>query len=291
MKGEMIILPGAVEVTLPHNDIVVLNLDSPIEIKASLQGIIEQIKDKQGLAILAHPSYLLKPYPRRKLLKLRGYFGMEIYNPNKIPWPESTRRWDFILSRRYGERIWGFTSDDMHDLKRDAGRAWIMVKTENKTANSILEALRRGSFYASTGPGIEKIFSGPDYIQIKIKDLAKFRFVGYQHKILQVNFGKEAIYRLKPEDRYVRIEIKDLRNKKKAWTQPIFVQGRRVVYFPYPDKGEWLKGCLHLHTRLNGGTADLNEVIDWYRRHDYHFLAITEHNFITHPKSLGKIEI
>ncbi|MFN7170011.1 MAG: hypothetical protein ACK4NT_02065 [Candidatus Omnitrophota bacterium] len=288
-SNEIIIIPGAVEITLSSHDIVALNLDSPVEIKSSLQEIIEQIKTKEGLAILAHPSYLLKPYSRRTLLKLRGYLGMEIYNPSKIPWPESTRRWDFILTRKYGERIWGFTSDDMHDLKRDAGRAWVMVKAERNTLSSIFESLKQGSFYSTTGPLIEEIGSSTDCIQIKIKNPAKFKFIGYNHQILQVNFCKEAIYRIKPGDKYVRIEIKDLKDKKKAWTQPIFVHEGRIIYFPYFAKGEWLKGCLHLHTEIDGGTARLSEVTAWYKKHNYHFLAITEHNFITHPKYLVKI--
>lgn len=289
LEKEIALLLGSTEITLPKNDIIALNLDSPIDINSSLQRIIEEINRKNGLSILSHPSYLLKPYFRKKLLKLRNFLGIEIYNPGKIPWPESTGRWDYILSHRYGDKVWGFASDDMHDLKRDAGRAWIMVKGERKDEASIIEALKKGSFYSTTGVFIEDIILEDGCLYIKLNDICKIRFFGYGHKVLQINFGKEAKYSLSPEDRYVRIEVKSLGNRKKAWTQPIFVNKGEVVYFPYSFKGEWLKGCIHIHTKFDGGTAELREVVNWYKRHGYDFLAITEHNYIAHPKKLINI--
>ncbi|MCM8784208.1 MAG: hypothetical protein NC818_05500 [Candidatus Omnitrophica bacterium] len=288
-NGRIIILPGSVEVTLPRNDMVALNLDSPLNIKSSLQGIINQINSKNGLAILSHPSYLLKPYNRRKLFRLDGYLGIEIYNPNKIPWPESTRRWDFLLVRKFDRKIWGFTSDDMHDLKRDAGRAWIMVRTEVMDVTGILEALKRGSFYSTTGPLVEEIINRETSIYLHLKSPAQIKYIRNGHKVCQINFGKESTYYFSPDDKYVRIEIKDLKNRKKAWTQPIFAKDGKVTYFPYFGKGEWLKGCIHIHTETDGGTASLEEVIGWYKTHGYHFLAITEHNFIAHPKFLSEV--
>ncbi len=266
---------------------VALNLDSPVNIESSLQGIIEQVNQKNGLAILSHPSYLLKPYNRRKLLRLKDYIGIEIYNPNKIPWPESTRRWDFILSRRYGTKVWGFTSDDMHDLKRDAGRAWIMVRAQNLGISAIINALRQGSFYSTTGPLIDDITGDSHGIRIKVSERYQMKYIGYKRRTLQTSFGKESSYYIKPGDRYVRIEVKDLRYRKKAWTQPVFVRDGRIAYFPYPKEGGWLRGCIHIHTALNGGTADEQKVVEWYRSHGYDFLAITEHNVIAHPKIIS----
>jgi|GEM_PF-5614651 len=287
--NEILIIPGSVEVTLLKNDIVALNLDSPINIKRNLQEIIDQINAKNGLSILAHPTYLIKPYPCNKLRRLNNFLGIEIYNPGKIPWPESTHIWDFLLSYKYGEKIWGFASDDMHDLKRDAGRAWIVVMAKDKKIPDILEALKKGSFYSSTGPSIEEIFSDSNHIGIRINKPSKILFIGFRHKILKVSFGKETVYSLRPEDKYIRIEIRDFESKKKAWTQPIFVQGGKIIYSPYSEKRKWLKGCIHIHTDLNGGKNNLNEVIEWYKRYGYDFLAITEHNFITHPKNLVNI--
>jgi len=279
---DILIIPGSMEVTRPRNDILALNLSSPINIRSSLQGIIDQINRQNGLAILSHPSYLIKPYSRRKLLRLRQYLGIEIYNPNKIPWPQSTRRWDFLLSKRPDAKVWGFASDDMHDLKRDAGRAWIVVRAKNPDVSEILNALKQGSFYSTTGPVIENILLDSNSFHIKVADNYQMKFIGYRGMALQVSFGREATYHFQSQDRYVRIEIKDLKYKKKAWTQPIFVREGRIFHFTYPNAGIWLRGCIHIHTKVKGGTSGEKEVVRWYQAHGYDFIAITEHNTITH---------
>lgn len=164
-----------------------------------------------------------------------------------------------------------------------------MVRTERKSVSGILEALKEGSFYSTTGPLLEDIIAEKDKIRVHLKSPVQIKYIGYKHKVLQVDFGRESAYHFKSHDKYVRIEIKDLHNKKKAWTQPVFLQDGRITYFPYAKNGEWLKGCIHIHTNLDGGSAGLEEVIDWYNNHGYHFLAVTDHNFIAHPKSFSEI--
>jgi hypothetical protein len=281
---KILFLPGCTEITLRRNDIVALDLTSQINRKSSLQGIINQVNRQGGLAILAHPSYFLKRYNRRKLFRLKDYLGIEIYNPNKIPWPETTKRWDFILTRRPYTRIWGFATDDMHDLKRDAGRAWIMVRAKSFDSQSILEALRQGSFYSTTGPIIDKILLNEDKIKIILNKDYQVKFIGYNRKTLEVRFGREVSYPIRPQDIYVRAEIKDLRYRKKAWTQPFFIRDGKFSYAAYLKEGGWLRGSIHVHTDLKGGRHREEEVVEWYRNQGYDFLAITEHNIIAHPK-------
>jgi hypothetical protein len=46
------------------------------------------------------------------------------------------------------------------------------------------------------------------------------------------------------------------------------------------NKG-WYKGSLHNHTNLSDGDSSPEDVIKWYKRHDYHFMFITDHNQVT----------
>ena len=46
---------------------------------------------------------------------------------------------------------------------------------------------------------------------------------------------------------------------------------------PFALPGQWFKGNLHLHTTVSDGDLTPDEVIDWYRERDYHFLAFTDH--------------
>ena len=43
---------------------------------------------------------------------------------------------------------------------------------------------------------------------------------------------------------------------------------------------QYWKGNLHTHTLWSDGDDFPEMVVDWYKRHGYHFLALTEHNVI-----------
>jgi hypothetical protein len=51
-----------------------------------------------------------------------------------------------------------------------------------------------------------------------------------------------------------------------------------------PSQGEsglrWWKGNLHAHTLWSDGTDYPEMVVDWYKKHGYHFLALSEHNIL-----------
>lgn len=48
---------------------------------------------------------------------------------------------------------------------------------------------------------------------------------------------------------------------------------------------KWFKGNLHTHTIFSDGDSSPEDVISWYKRHGYQFLAITDHNTITNPQN------
>ena len=45
--------------------------------------------------------------------------------------------------------------------------------------------------------------------------------------------------------------------------------------------GRWFKGNTHTHTLNSDGDSTPDEVVRWYRDHSYHFLVLTDHNFLT----------
>jgi len=60
----------------------------------------------------------------------------------------------------------------------------------------------------------------------------------------------------------------------------------------------WWKGNLHTHTLWSDGDSFPELVVDWYKRHGYHFLALSDHNVLsegrkwinplTHSKARGR---
>lgn len=50
---------------------------------------------------------------------------------------------------------------------------------------------------------------------------------------------------------------------------------------PFSLPGRWVKGNVHTHTTQSDGLFSPQQAIDWYRRHGYDFLAITDHWVLT----------
>lgn len=48
----------------------------------------------------------------------------------------------------------------------------------------------------------------------------------------------------------------------------------------------WLKGNLHTHTTNSDGDSPPNVVVRWYAEHGYDFLALTDHNIFTDPRTV-----
>lgn len=51
----------------------------------------------------------------------------------------------------------------------------------------------------------------------------------------------------------------------------------------------WYKGNLHTHTINSDGDSTPNEVASWYKEHRYHFLVLSDHNFLTEIDGLNAI--
>ena len=67
----------------------------------------------------------------------------------------SVVHWDDILQR--GRACHGIASDDSHYTGQDSRLAWTMIRAPERSRAAVLEALRSGCFYATTGPEIRDV--------------------------------------------------------------------------------------------------------------------------------------
>lgn len=51
----------------------------------------------------------------------------------------------------------------------------------------------------------------------------------------------------------------------------------------------WFKGNTHAHTLNSDGDSTPDDVVRWYREHGYHFLVLTDHNFLTSVDALNAL--
>lgn len=205
---------------------------TPVEV---LQRNIDAVREAGGIALINHPSFGWA-FGAAELVQLRGATLLEIASGhpyvNAEGPPSVESMWDKMLTG--GKRIWGVAVDDMHHLKRvwDSdvvlpGKAWVMVRSEKREAAAIIDALKRGDFYASTGVELEAYETTPKSIALRVKEKNgahyRVRFIGSGGRLLQETVGPEAEYTMRGGEGYVRAKVIDS-NGLRAWTQPLFAK-------------------------------------------------------------------
>ena len=117
-------------------------------------------------------------------------------------------------------------NDDMHIFSR-AGGAYNMVLCEEKSIDSIINAIKRGSFYASFGIKLEDIKVEDNIISLKNGDkrvpYVYFKFIGKNGKVLKEEKGNEASYIVKGDEGYIRVEAYR-EDGARAWLQPFLIE-------------------------------------------------------------------
>jgi hypothetical protein len=124
-----------------------------------------------GVPYLCHPYWsALEPV---HYLEAPSLVGLEIYNAggeilqgNGL----STVHWDDVLHR--GARAFGIATDDCHYPGRDSGFAWTTVNAAERSREAVLKALRRGDFYASTGPELFGIDVTQEGVEVRCSEAA-----------------------------------------------------------------------------------------------------------------------
>ena len=222
----MVLISGN-EVTADGPHVLHLGATNRVPPDPDRQRVIDEIGADGGLSVFCHPNWesTFNHCPQEKLEQCEGYTGLEIFNGVTV-WvegnPYATDRWDRLLSQ--GRRIWGFADDDCH-IETDLGVGWNVVQTGGeRTATAILEALRDGRFYASTGVTIECIKTKGLTVKLRTREKARISVIANHGRRMAVAEGKKLAFTLppKPGFSYFRFECSGFGDRK-AWTQPFFI--------------------------------------------------------------------
>jgi hypothetical protein len=196
----------------------------------SPQGIINKINELGGFAVICHPYW--SALKSQQILSLSGFIGIEIYN-NTCEKSQgkgySNVHYDELLGD--GCKLFCFAVDDAHHhfceyREDDICGSFIMVKAKSFKKEEIINSIKNGLFYSSTGVIIKNIEIENNKIKISFSPSKEVDFIGYGSTGKRISGKKEEIsyaeYEIKGNERYIRIEITDKENKK-AWTNPIFL--------------------------------------------------------------------
>ncbi len=193
----------------------------------SAQEIIDLVAAAGGITAVAHPYWC--GYGSEVVKSVKGYFAMEIYNTEcrGVNREYSLQTWDELLFEGY--RVPGIAVDDVHGEHNLFG-GWTVICAREKSREAVMEALRKGEFYASQGPEFHSITLDGDIFRAEFSECEYACFI---RKVTGVQVWAEKpgdmltsmeldISEFRGEDYYIRCCIRDA-NGKYAWSNPIYL--------------------------------------------------------------------
>ena len=219
----------------------------------TLQANIDNIITAGGLAEINHPNFRWA-LNEKDLVQVRGAHFLEVFNGNfnshnygggRVKSVEEM--WDEMLSNKI--QIWGVAVDDSHHFKEEfaphrynPGRGWIEVFAKNLSINNILESMKNGNFYFSTGVKFNEIIIEKEKIELKISGdyfnqglsnnlvtNSKYttQLISNGGEIIEEINGKKAkfsIPKITDNDDYKYYRTKTISSTGSVgWTQPLFI--------------------------------------------------------------------
>ena len=233
-RSGMLLIPGIeIDYRLPGQWVHVLGLGMDQSIgdawnrSGTPQEGIDLIRSLGGIAVLAHPAWSLNTPTFMR--SLTGLSGVEIWNsvstlPMNGDRADSSSLLD-VMWASGGGLLPVFANDDSHQYTFEAGVAATMVQAADLSAPSVMEALRAGRFYGTTGPQIFQIEIRENQ-EIKVHCPPASAIIFYSDcpwaagRAVMGHHLTQAGYFVQKNDHFVRIEVRDEAGRK-AWSSPI----------------------------------------------------------------------
>jgi hypothetical protein len=224
-------------------------------IAETIQRDVDAIRAAGGVPIVNHPNFVWS-LTAGDLQGLRNVRLFELWNGHRQTHflggggaPGVEALWDEVLSG--GTLLYGVAADDAHFFRSSEGpaamaapgRGWVMVRAERLDAESILQALERGDFYATTGVELLEYAATEKGISLRVAAVSRSRyqvqFVGKGGRILKdvavrpsldaspaggalVPRAESVSYEFRGDEGYVRARVIES-NGAMAWAQPVMV--------------------------------------------------------------------
>lgn len=210
----------------------ILAVGLPADFAPNLDGedgpaITRRALDTGAYVAVAHPAWY--NLTEADVLSLgQDVHAIEIYNgisADANDRADSVYMLDVMLAQGYRYNACATDDAHFHLRYRDVGLGWVQVRSETLTRAGILDALKAGHYYSSTGPQIHDIQVYPgDKIIVRCSPATAVHVVGKGASAKQT-FGtnlREAELSLRGfTSPYCRITVRDASGKR-AWSNPIW---------------------------------------------------------------------
>ncbi|MBW4437413.1 MAG: CehA/McbA family metallohydrolase [Pleurocapsa minor GSE-CHR-MK-17-07R] len=174
----------------------------------------------------AHPAWYA--LSEAEVLSLGPVHAIETINGISLDHSDRIDSWYMLDAlTNQGHRYLALTTDDAHFHPKHNDRllGWTMVKSETLSAPAILDALKRGAYYSSSGPILETVeFDGRKTVYIRCSPVDSIFITGrgsksvYHHGngMVEAELGLERL----GDSAFCRVTVRDDRSRH-AWTNVI----------------------------------------------------------------------
>ncbi len=179
------------------------------------QRAIDDTLEQGGLPVLNHPVTPLGYIFAEDFKKLENVHHFEVRNMQPGNYNQLAEPlWDNLLTDGYV--FYGMITDDAHKFVHSdpvigdpPGGGWIMVDAPECAEKAILDAIRLGRFYGSTGVNIKRYSVTREAVQVWVDSPAPctIDFIGAFGKVLRTETGDYAAYRPNGDELYVRVRV------------------------------------------------------------------------------------
>ncbi len=156
---------------------------------APLQEVVTWIAEHGGVPYLAHTYW--SGLRTEQWEECEGLLGIEVWNTGcelELGRGDSALHWDEALE--HGRNFYALATDDSHHPGYDSGHAWTWVRAAEKSQRAVLDALRSGSFYGSTGPRIEAVELSEGDVTVRCSPAASVTLYTGRARGARVNAGR-----------------------------------------------------------------------------------------------------
>jgi len=214
----------------PAHHLLCLDLPHPFELDRTLQAqeLVDRVLRVGGKVIYAHPYWTA--HTVEEMSEIRGYMGVEVFNAVcQVRWGKGfgNVHWDQALNR--GWMLTGMATDDVHS-SREINVGWTMVKAAGLDKSAVMNALAKGSYYASCGPTVEDFAVRGGVASLRSSPVSQIRFQ-YDGtgggRVFKAEEGQTITtarweFAAAHPPRWIRAEVIDPLGRY-AWTNPVVV--------------------------------------------------------------------
>jgi len=172
---------------------------------------------------IAHPQW--SGMTMNDARSITAAHAVEIYNHGcavECDRPDGSYVADLLLSE--GRDVTLIATDDAHFQCADAFGGWVMVKAEANTPDQLLAALKRGDFYASTGPELRGVEVTEDVVIVTCSAASVVVVQGHGSVAPAVHgasMTRAVMARNRLRDSpWIRVTVMDAAGRR-AWSNPI----------------------------------------------------------------------